>query len=62
MAELARTPVDLRSHFDERGDLDAWQFILIAATHTERHRRQIEALLWPRCTVAEAGCGRPARA
>ncbi|MGD0014824.1 MAG: hypothetical protein ABSD56_10430 [Bryobacteraceae bacterium] len=45
MAELARAAVDLRSHFDERGDLDAWQFILIAATHTERHRRQIEALL-----------------
>lgn len=44
MVELARTAVDLRSHFDERGDLDAWQLILIAATHTERHRRQIEAL------------------
>jgi hypothetical protein len=37
-------PEDLRSHLDERGDLDAWQYFLIAATHTTRHIRQIEEL------------------
>lgn len=43
--ELALSaPEDLRSHLDERGDLDAWQYFLITATHTSRHILQIDEL------------------
>jgi DinB superfamily len=43
--ELAlSTPEDLRAHLDERGDMDAWQYLLITATHTSRHILQIDEM------------------